>query len=148
MIDWDAVTPEEWDVARRVADAVNIHLAADPDARGFVACRMDTGRSDGNLYDTRSDAVRHMMPSGEESWYMYVKVTPEGATPKGAWVYVVQCRAMRERGIRPDHEDIQLPTRLEALARLTGDRRLAPRPGIHDLVLPSSALIVPDTFRR
>lgn len=140
MIDFSKVTPEEWDVARRVADAVNIHITANPDARGFVACRMDDGRSNGDLYDTRKDAVRHHMKAGQESNYFYVKVTPDGLTPRAAWVLVVAFRRLRDAGIRPDHEDVQLPQRRELLARV--DRRLAvPR-------LAPQDLIIPDTFRR
>ncbi|MEU9048382.1 hypothetical protein AB0D63_43340 [Kitasatospora sp. NPDC048343] len=140
MIDWEKVTPEEWDTARRVSDAVNLHIAADPDARGYVACRMDDGRSDNALYDTRGDAVRHHMKAGQESNYFYVKVTPDGLTPKAAWVLVVAFRKLRDAGIRPDHEDVQLPQRRELLAGL--DRRLSvPR-------LDPASLVLPDTFRR
>lgn len=125
MIDWAQVTPEEWDVARRVSDAVNIHLAVDPGARGFVACRMDTGASNGTLYDTRSAAVRHHMAAAEESFYFYVKIHPGGMSPKEAWVMVVYFRALREKGIRPDHEEAIMPQRAELL------KNVAPR-----LVIP------------
>ncbi|MFG2848499.1 hypothetical protein ACGF12_35870 [Kitasatospora sp. NPDC048296] len=140
MIDWDKVTPEEWDTARRVSDAVNLHIAATPDARGFVACRMDDGRSNGDLYDTRRDAVRHHMKAGQESNYLYIKVVPGGITPRSAWVMVVAFRKLRDAGIRPDHEDVQLPHQRELLAGI--DRRLAvPR-------LTPADLVLPDTFRR
>jgi hypothetical protein len=140
MIDWSTVTPEEWDTARRVSDAVNLHIAADENSRGFVACRMDDGRSNGSLYDTRSDAVRHHLAGGQESNYLYLKVTPGGMSPREAWVMVVAFRRLRDAGIRPDHEDTVLPQRRELLAGI--DRRLSvPR------ITPQS-LIVPDTFRR
>jgi hypothetical protein len=140
MIEWDKVTPEEWDTARRVADAVNLHLEVDPEARGFVACRMDDGRSNHTLYDTRSDAVRHHMASGQESNYFYVKVGPDSLSPRAAWVLVVSFRRLRDAGYRPDHEDVQLPHRRELLRGL--DPRLAP-----PSVRPSD-LILPATFRR
>jgi len=126
VIDWSKVTPEEWDVARRVSDAVNLHLAVNPAARGFVACRMDTGHSNGDLYDTRSDAVRHHMKAGEESFYFYVKLHPGGMNPKEAWVMVVYFRALRDKGIRPDHEEAIMPQRAELL------KHVAPR-----LVIPT-----------
>lgn len=140
MIDWSTVTPEEWDTARRASDAVNLHIAADPDARGYVACRMDDGRSNGDLYDTRADGVRHHMKGGQESNYCYLKVTPGGMGPREAWVMIVAFRKLRDAGIRPDHEDVVLPQRRELLARL--DPRLAP-----PRITPQS-LILPDTFRR
>lgn len=126
------MTPEEWDVARRVADAVNIHLLANDGARGWVACRMDDGRSDGALYDTRAAAVRHQ---SNESFCFYLKVAPGGIQPKEAWVNVVAFRKLRDAGIRPDHEDVTLPQRGELLGTI------APR-----LVIPRQN--VPATFRR
>lgn len=133
MINWDTVTPEEWDVARRVSDAVNLHIAVNENARGFVACRMDTGHSDGTLYDTRTQAVRHQ--KSDESYYFYVKVQPGGLQPKEAWTLVVAFRELRAAGIRPDHEDVTIPQRSELLTHV------APR-----LVLPRQ--YVPATFRR
>jgi hypothetical protein len=132
MINWDTMTPEEWDVARRVSDAVNLHISVNEQARGWVACRMDTGESDGSLYDTRSDAVRHQK---NESFCFYLKVQPGGMTAKQAWVNVVAFRKLRDAGIRPDHEDVTLPQRAELM------RHVAPR-----LVLPRQ--YVPATFRR
>jgi len=131
MINFEAMTPEEWDVARRVADAVNIHIQANEDARGWVACSMQDGRSDGSLYDTRRDAVRHQR---DESNCFYMKVAPGGITPKEAWVNVVAFRRLRDAGIRPDHEDVTLPQRGELLGGI------APR-----LLIPRQH--IPSTFR-
>jgi hypothetical protein len=137
VINWDEVTPEEWDVARQVSDAMNIHLAVNADARGFVACRMDTGKSNGELYDTRADAVRHHMKNGEESFYFYLKLHPGGMNPKEAWVMIVYFRALREKGIRPDHEDVFMPQRSELL------KNVSPR-----LVVPRQPGFIPPTFMR
>jgi hypothetical protein len=80
------------------------------------------------------------MKAGQESNYFYVKVTPDGLTPRAAWVLVVSFRRLRDAGTRPDHEDVQLPQRRELLAGL--DPRLAvPR-------LDPASLVLPDTFRR
>jgi hypothetical protein len=130
MIDWTQVTPEEWDVARRVSDAMNLHLHVNPSARGWIACRMDDGRSNGDLYEKRSDAVRHHMKAGEESFYFYLKVHPGGMAPKEAWVMVVYFRSLRDKGIRPDHEEVVMPHRAELLAPV------APR------------LVIPRQYRR
>lgn len=130
MIDWSQVTPEEWDVARRISDALNLHLSVDPSARGWIACRMDDGRSNGTLYDKRSDAVRHHMKAGQESNYFYLKVHPGGMSAKEAWVQVVYFRTLRDKGIRPDHEEVILPQRAELLAPV------------------SQRLVIPPQYRR
>lgn len=137
MIDFDAVTPEEWDVARRVQEAVNIHLQVDPEARGFVACSMADGRSDGSLYDTRTQAVHHQMKSANESNFFYPKVHLGGMSLREAWAVVVYFRALRDKGIRPDHEEVLMPQDSDLL------RGVAPR-----LVLPPRRITIPPIPRR
>lgn len=48
------------DAARRIADAVSLHLTADPEgaAGRWLAFRLDDGTADPTLYDTRSDLIR------------------------------------------------------------------------------------------
>lgn len=85
----------DWDAARRLGDAVNIHVMASletgRDRPGFVAIRLSDGRSpDGALYDTRADCTRHqpnrdIFPckvgkdtiSAEEAW-MILKFARQG----------------------------------------------------------------------
>jgi len=48
------------DAARRIADAVSLHLVADPEgtAGRWLAFRLDDGTADPTLYDSRSDLIR------------------------------------------------------------------------------------------
>jgi hypothetical protein len=66
------------DEARRIADIVNTHYAAL--GRGaigkWVASRLSDGTSDGVLYDTREDAIRHQL---HETQCVYVCIPPGGA---------------------------------------------------------------------
>lgn len=60
----DDVDMETWDSARRMMDAVNLHVLAmtesGRDRPGFVAIRLSDGRSpDGVLYDSRRECVRY-----------------------------------------------------------------------------------------
>jgi hypothetical protein len=70
------------DAAKRVSDAVNLHmLAADAgwawdNVRGkFMAFALADGKSDGVLYDSKRDAVRHQ---SDEFLCMYLKLHAGG----------------------------------------------------------------------
>ncbi len=68
---------EHSDAARRVADSVNIHVAAKGwDAvKRWVAIALEDGKSDGTLYDTKAEAIRGQR---DHRWYFYVSVPPNG----------------------------------------------------------------------
>jgi hypothetical protein len=107
-INWESMTAEEWDTARRAADQVNIHvLAHGREAHGrYVAIRLSDGGSDGTLYDTRHDAVRHQM---HPTQCVYARVTVGGTTPKSMWVLMVYMRQVYDNGGRFDTEAPRLP---------------------------------------
>lgn len=69
------------DAAKRVRDTYNLHRAAGLAGAGFglnstlnkiFAVALADGRSDGVLYDTRHDAIRHQHHN--EKWYAYLRV--------------------------------------------------------------------------
>jgi len=69
------------DAARRVCDTYNLHRAAGYHGAGFgidstlnriFACALADGTSDGVLYDTRFDAIRHQHHN--EKFYAYFRV--------------------------------------------------------------------------
>jgi hypothetical protein len=62
------VQPGHSDAAKRFSDWYNLHRAAGLD-RGWFAVMLDDGASNGDVYDTRGEAVRHMWPN--ERWYFY-----------------------------------------------------------------------------
>src|SRR5713101_1820363 len=58
------VTPELVDAGKRASDIVNLHLAFtkwDELKNKWIAFRLSDGGSDGVLYDTKQDAVKHQL---------------------------------------------------------------------------------------
>lgn len=87
------------DSARRCADTVNLHLAAIGfDAhRRWVAVRLADGDSDGELYDTKLQAVRHQ---ADEQLCAYVRIPPNRMTPCDAESFLVFHRKAYKAGFR------------------------------------------------
>lgn len=94
-----AAGPGISDAARRMADAVNIHLAAVGLAAvgKWVACRLSDGVSDQVLYDTKRHAVRHQV---HEQLCAYVHVPVTGMTAAQAQRYLDFTRQCYDNGIR------------------------------------------------
>lgn len=98
------LTLAELDAGKRASEAINTALLADPDgARGrWVAIRLEDGRTDGNVYDRRADAVRHQ---SDEFHACYLKIPPDGITPRAAARYIKAARRIYDAGYRmPDPE--------------------------------------------
>lgn len=92
------------DEARRAADAVNLHIAAlGHEAYGkWVAIRLSDGGSDGTLYDTRPDAIRHQL---HEQLCAYFCIPPFGnlLSPPEAEAFLTYTRSLYDAGYRiPD----------------------------------------------
>jgi hypothetical protein len=99
------------DAARHCADAVNLHVSVDPyGVTGkWVAVRLEDGRSDGVLYDTKAAAVRHQL---HETMCAYVCVPPVGMPLADAEIYLAQTRAMYDAGVKlsdPDRHIVMRP---------------------------------------
>jgi hypothetical protein len=112
-------TDEEWDACQRLADAVNIHVLAQNaelgngrDRPGYVAVRLADGRSDGVLYDTRADAVRHQAHAADP-YFAYIKVGRQMMPPREAWVVLMYHRQAAASGHVLAEEEVILPHRLE-----------------------------------
>lgn len=90
---------EVTDAGRRLSEAVNIALLGQgPGAAGrWVAARLIDGVSDGVLYDTKQDAVRHQL---HEQLCCYVMITPDGMSPKDATRYLQINRQLYDAGMR------------------------------------------------
>lgn len=96
------------DASKRVSDQHNLHLLAGESYRAFggrnpniglvFACALADGKSDGVLYDTLDDAVRHQHHN--EDWYAYLRVTNGGMSVCQAASYLRLHRQAREAGIR------------------------------------------------
>lgn len=105
---------QEHDAARRASD----HIAAILTFNGisacgkFVAIRLSDGGSDGVLYDTKPDAVRHQL---HENMCAYVCILPTGMPVGEAKSFLRTNRRLYDAGMRlsdPDHV-IQTPMRRE-----------------------------------
>lgn len=95
------------DPSRRMADAVNLHLAADPGNIGkWCAIRLADGDSDGVVYDTRADAVRHQL---HEQLCAYICIPPGGMQPIEAASYINYHRQLYDAGFRLPDPEFGLP---------------------------------------
>jgi hypothetical protein len=90
------------DAANRMRDAVNLHVVAG--ALGvrerhlqWVAINLDDGRSDGEVYETREDAVRHTH-NKHKGWF-YVKVGVESMGEREALITLQMARQAYKKGV-------------------------------------------------
>lgn len=93
------------DAARRVVDTYSLHRLADPlgNIGKWFAVALQDGTSDGDLYDSKQDCIRHQHHN--EFYYMYVQVTPGDMDPRAAQTFLDLHRRMYEKGIRiPDRD--------------------------------------------
>lgn len=65
------------DDGKRLSDAVAVAIAAGGRGR-WIAARLSDGGTDGNVYDTRGDAIRHQL---HEEQCCYVLIPPMGQMP-------------------------------------------------------------------
>jgi hypothetical protein len=87
------------DAARRLSDAVNVHLLGQGTAVAgrWIAARLSDGGSDGVLYDTKADAVRHQL---HEQLCCYVMIPLDGMSPRQAENYLRFNRQLYDAGMR------------------------------------------------
>lgn len=84
------------DAGRRLSDAVQLALAVGGRGR-WVAGRLSDGGTDGNVYDTRADAIRHQL---HEDQCAYVQIPPTGMPPAEATAYLEFQRRRVDAGMR------------------------------------------------
>jgi hypothetical protein len=108
----------DYDSAKRMADAVNLHVHArlaggDHERPMFVAIRLADGRSpDGVLYDTRPDVFRH---HPHERGIFAVKVGIETMSEKEALIVLNMARMAFKRGVIFSEEEVITPQLPELL---------------------------------
>jgi hypothetical protein len=98
------------DCAKRMADAVNMHVFMGA-AGKWCAFALADGRSpDNTAYDTRLEAV--MYQRWDRDNFVYIHITPDGMTPKAAMAFLTYARQLHDRGFRlPDPENMdKIPT--------------------------------------
>lgn len=101
------------DDGKRLSEAVRKAIAAGGRER-WIAARLSDGGTDGNVYDTRRDAVRHQL---HEDQCCYVLVPPGGdMPPHEATAYLKFHRLRQEAGISMVDPEAQAPAPLMAPA--------------------------------
>lgn len=117
------------DAAKRAADIINGYVAFIPRDElkyKYVAIRLSDGSSDGNLYDTKREAVRHQL---DEKLCAYVSFAaiPVGTTAREMEVFLKFNRDVYDAGISfvdpDDHRggrEVLMTTRLRDYYRGQG----------------------------
>lgn len=93
------------DAGRRCADAVNLALSLGG-VNKWVAARLSDGGTDGVVYDTKADAIRHQL---HEFQCAYIRIPPDGMTSDHATRFLAVNRKLYDKGMRiadPNHEPI------------------------------------------
>ena len=87
------------DAAKRVSDTYRLHKTAQGAAAlgRFIAVALADGTSDGVLYDTKTDAVRHQHHN--EMWFAYVCIGPHDMAPCEAEEFLATVRLFYDAGI-------------------------------------------------
>jgi hypothetical protein len=97
------------DAAKKISDTFNLHRIA-ADASGienigkWFAAALEDGSTDGVLYDSRGECVRHQHHN--EQWYTFIKIVPSTMTYCEAEVMLKTSRKAYNAGMRltdPDH---------------------------------------------
>src|SRR5689334_16960600 len=88
------------DAARRMADHYNLHRAAMPhDSVGkWVAIALADGDSDGAMYDSKLDCIRHQHHN--ERYYAFVCIVPSTMSPCEAEIFLRTNRRLYDAGMR------------------------------------------------
>lgn len=100
------------DAGQRMADALNAHVVFSKGCFGrWMAIRLEDGSSDGTLYDTREDAIRHQRFE-HQAWYELVK--PRSYSADECALTLMYARAAYDAGWRPaDSPAFIAPVRIE-----------------------------------
>lgn len=93
------------DEGRRLSDAVTLAVSLGGAGR-WVAARLSDGGTDGNIYDSRSDAVRHQL---HENQCCYLVIPPTGMPPVEASAYIAFHRRRVEAGMDMVDPEQQAP---------------------------------------
>jgi hypothetical protein len=97
------------DAGKRAYDIIKGYVAFIPHdqrVRSWVALRLEDGGSDGELYESKRDAVRHQVNEFLCAYFSY-RNSPSGfASTLDAQLYLNWNRALYDRGMRlPDPDD-------------------------------------------
>lgn len=116
------------DEAKRASDIINgyyAYIPLDRLLRSWIAIRLSDGGSDGTLYDSKRDAVRHQSDEFLCA-YISLKNCPNGVSPLEAERFLAYTRALYDAGMRlPDPDDLTGgPEAFMPVAQFDGLRRI------------------------
>lgn len=101
------------DAGRRMSDIVNGKIVAHPFdemKNSWMAFKLLDGSSDGNLYDSKSDAVRHQLDEFS-CCYLFMRECMSGMSARDATIYMEFNRKAHAAGMRmPDPAQVIAPT--------------------------------------
>jgi hypothetical protein len=84
------------DAGQHCADAVNLALSLGGKGK-WIAIRLSDGKSDGNIYDYKQQAINHQL---HEFQCAYVKIPPGGMQVDEAVRYLNVNRKLYDKGMR------------------------------------------------
>jgi len=90
------------DASRRLSDAVNLASIIGGTGK-WIAARLTDGKTDGNVYDTKADAIRHArinLRILHETQCVYVKIPIGGMPHNEAADYIAITRKLYDGGMR------------------------------------------------
>jgi len=113
----NAISPEVEESAKRMCEAVNIHVLANNEigrtSPGFVAINLDDGRSlDGVLYDNRADATRH---NRNKTGVAFIMVGRNSMPLNEAIIVLQTNRKAAKNGVMFTEEQVVVPHLTELL---------------------------------
>lgn len=101
--------------AHRCSDAIRLHIVAGSGGK-WAAIRLSDGGSDGIVYDTRADAVRHQL---HETQCAYVCIPWDDMSPRSAENFLKINRELYDAGLRmTDPDATETPALPQRIARL------------------------------
>lgn len=92
------------DAAKRISDVVT-QAIADRQGNRWMAFALEDGASNGTVFDTKADAIRHHRNAARQ--YMYLKIPLDYLSPRAAEVFLKLHRQLKALGQHPDDEMIK-----------------------------------------
>ena len=125
------------DAAKRFYEVYNLHYVA----RGPMECHgrwlaiaLADGSSDGVLYDTKQECIRHQHHN--EQWYAFVKMIPSMMKLCEAEVMITTYRKMYDAGMRMVDPDSRTGG-MDLITRVTAEDQIALSKGrVRNLIIP------------
>jgi hypothetical protein len=103
------------DAGKRMSDALNAQLVFNGLSGTFrwMAFKLDDGSSDGAVYDTRADAIKHQKFE-TQCWYEQILPSGAGYSPDVCAMTIQYARVAYDAGFRPS---IDAPTPIQPVRR-------------------------------